>query len=163
MKWPVTGAGKRREFGAELPQRVILQDERQAEGDEDRIERVAPDQRPQDDDLQGGAEHGDDDERREQRQPEIPGRHHDDDADIGAEHEQFAMREIDHVHDAEDQRQAGSDQRQDHAGDDAIDRLNQNEIEGDVVEKGAERVHRQTPRYCLMTACSTVSSAAAEW
>ena len=59
----------------------------------------------------------------DERQPEISGGGEDDDADIGAEHEQFAVGEIHHVHDAEDQRQPGGDQRQDHAGDDAVDRL----------------------------------------
>ncbi len=48
------------------------------------------------------------------------GRQHDH-ADIGAEHEQLAVGEVHHVHDAEDQRQARGDQRQDHAGDDAVD------------------------------------------
>ena len=61
--------------------------------------------------------------RRDQRQPEVAGSGEDDHAHIGAEHEQFAVGEIHDVHDAEDQRQAGSDQRQDHAGDDAVHRL----------------------------------------
>ena len=46
-------------------------------------------------------------------------------ADISAEHEQFAVREIHHVHDAEDQRQPGGDQREDQPADDAVDSLDQ--------------------------------------
>ena len=59
------------------------------------------------------------------------GRQHDD-ADVGAQHEQLAVGEVDHVHDAEDEREARGDQRQDHAGDDAVDRLDDDDVPGDV-------------------------------
>ena len=72
------------------------------------------------------------------------------DADIGAEHQELAVREIDHVHDAEDQGQPGRDQRQDHPGHDAVDRLDQ-----DLVERN---VHVHTPRYRWITGSSTCSS-----
>ncbi len=111
--------------GAELPQRVILQDERDAEGREDGVERIAAQERAQCHDVDDGAEQRHHQRRRDQRQPEIAGRGHGQHADIGAQHEQFAMREIDHVHDAEDERQARGDERQDHAGDDAVQRLDQ--------------------------------------
>ena len=81
-------------------------------------------------------------EASDQRQPEIAGRGQGHHADIGAEHEQFAMREIDHVHDAEDQRQPGGDQRQDHAGDDAVDRLDEQQVERNGMKKLADRAHR---------------------
>ena len=55
-----------------------------------------------------------------------------DHADIGAQHEQLAMGEVDHVHDAEDQGQPRGDQRQDHAGDDAVDGLDQDLVEGNA-------------------------------
>ena len=69
-------------------------------------------------------------------------------ADIGAEHEQLAVGEVHHVHDAEDQRQAGGDQRQDHAGDDAVDRLDD---DADPREWLQGHCHAHTPRYCWMT------------
>ena len=92
----------------------------------------------------------------------FPGRRHHHHAEIGAEHEQFAVREIHHVHDAEDQRQAGGDQRQDQAGDDAVDGLDQQQVEREVLEELDHRVHRYTPRYCLMTGSSTLRSEAAQ-
>ena len=71
-------------------------------------------------------------------------------ADIGAEHEQLAVGEVHHVHDAEDQRQAGGDQRQDHAGDDAVHRLDDDLIAGNGWKNARSR-HAHTPRYCWMT------------
>ena len=126
--------------------RVILQHQRNAESGKDGVERIAADQRPQRHDLQRRAEKRDDQRRGDQRQPEAAGRGDDDEADIGAEHEQFAMREIDHVHDAEDQRQSGRDQRQDHAGDDAVHRLDDEQIERNGVEELTDRVHRSDPQ-----------------
>jgi hypothetical protein len=76
------------------------------------------------------------DQRGEQeREPETAGRRQHDHAHVGAEHEQLAMGEVDHVHDAEDQREAGSNQRQYHAGDDAVHRLDQDLIVGNGLEK----------------------------
>ena len=71
------------------------------------------------------------------RHPEAAGRGQDQHADIGAEHEQFAMREVHHVHDAEDQRETRGDQRQDHAGDDAVHRLDDQQVDRNVWKKCA--------------------------
>src|SRR6185437_2690491 len=54
--------------GAELPERVVLQDQRYAERDQDRVERIAPDQRAQRHDLQRRAEDGDNDRGNDQAQ-----------------------------------------------------------------------------------------------
>ena len=71
----------------------------------------------------------------DERQPEAAaGRQHDH-AHIGAEHEQLAVREIHDVHDAEDQREPGGDQRQDHAGDDAVHRLDDDLLAGNGLQE----------------------------
>ena len=59
----------------------------------------------------------------QQRKPETVGRAEDRQADEGAEHEERAMREAHHVHQAEDQRQARRDEKQQHAIDDAVQEL----------------------------------------
>ena len=99
----------------------------------------------------------------DQRQPETSGGGEDDDADIGAEHEQFAVGEVHHVHDAEDQRQPGGDQRQDHAGDDAVHRLDDDEIQRDGVEELADRAHRSHSQILLDDRVVTSISDAAQW
>jgi len=84
--------------------------------------------------------------RRNQRDPETAGRRQDQDADISAQHEQLAMGEIDHVHDAENQGQSRGDERQDHAGDNAVDRLDQQLIERDRLQQLLHRA-AHTPIY----------------
>ena len=54
------------------------------------------------------------------------------DAHVGAEHEQLAVREVHHVHDAEDEGQPRGNQGQDHPGDDAVDGLDDDDVPGDV-------------------------------
>jgi hypothetical protein len=67
--------------------------------------------------------------------PEIASGGQGDHAHVSAQHEQLAVGKVDHVHDAEDQRQAGGHQRQDHAGHDAIDRLDQELVEGNGLKE----------------------------
>ena len=57
-----------------LPERVLLQHERHAEGGEDGGEGIAAEQRPQRGHLERGAEHRDDERGHEQGEPEAPGR-----------------------------------------------------------------------------------------
>src|SRR5438552_4166850 len=64
------------------------------------------------------------------RDPEITGGGQHDHADISAEHEELAMGEIDDLHNAKNQGQPRGHQRQDHAGDDAVDGLDQQLIKG---------------------------------
>ena len=72
-------------------------------------------------------EHHPDDERTRDRQ-----NHRDDETsghggerrgEIGAEHVQRTMRQVDQIHDAEDQRQAGGQQKQQHAQLHAVEAL----------------------------------------
>jgi len=51
--------------------------------------------------------------------------------EIGAQHEEVAVGEVDDVHDPEDQRQPRGDQRQDHAVHEAVHDLHEDLIEGD--------------------------------
>jgi hypothetical protein len=70
-----------------LPQRVVLQHQRNAESGQNRVERIAADQGAQRDDLHCRAENGDDERSTDQRQPETSSAHEHDEAEIGAEHE----------------------------------------------------------------------------
>ena len=119
----------------ELPQRIILQHQRDAKGGEDRRQRVAPQQRAQGRQIDDRAEQRDHQGGDHQSQPKIAGRRQCDHTDIGAEHEELAMGKVDDVHNAEDQGQPGGDQRQDHAGDDAVDRLDQQLVQRDAREE----------------------------
>ena len=114
---------------AELPERVVLQHQGDAEGGQDGRQGIAAEQRAQSDDMNAGAEQRDDECGDHERKPEVAGGRQHDHAHIGAQHEQLAVGEVHHVHDAEDQRQAGGHQSQNHAGDDAVDRLDQQLIE----------------------------------
>jgi hypothetical protein len=105
---------------APLPERVLLDHERDAERGQDGRQRITADQRPQRRDLQQGAEDGDDDHRDDQRQPVAAGDTQHAGADEGAEHQQIAVREVDDVHDAEDEREPRGDHRQDHAVHEAV-------------------------------------------
>jgi hypothetical protein len=109
----------------ELPQRVILQDQRDAKGSKDRRQRVAAEQRAQCGQVNRRAEQRDDESGGDECDPKIAGSGQGNNANIGAQHEQLAMGKVDYVHDAEDQRQARGHQGEDHAGDDAVDRLDQ--------------------------------------
>ncbi len=90
----------------ELPQRVVLQDQRNAERCENCRERIAADKRPQRHDLDRCSNQRHNQRCNQQRQPEIARRRQHQDADISAQHEQFAVREIDDIHDAENQCEA---------------------------------------------------------
>ena len=48
-----------------------------------------------------------------------------------AQHHEVAVGEVDHVHDPEDQGEAGGDQRQDHAVHEPVDGLDEDLVEGD--------------------------------
>ena len=107
-------------------------------------------------DLQRRAEQRDHQGGEDEREPEAAGGRQHDDAHIGAQHEQLAVGEVHHVHDAEDQREPGGDQRQDHAGDDAVHRLDEDLVVGNGLQERDDGVHAHTPRYWWMTASSTL-------
>ena len=87
------------------------------------VEMVAAIERPDGDHLHGHAGH----QRRDQPQPdageEAVGHRREGRGEIGAEHVERAVRQIDQVHDAEDQRQPGRQQEQQHAELDAVQAL----------------------------------------
>ena len=118
--------------GAPLPERVFLEHERDAEGGEDRLERIAPDERPERRHLEHRAEDRDHHRGDEQRQPEVARGRDRDGPDEAAQHDEVAVGEVDHVHDAEDERQARGHQGQDHAVDDAVDGLDEDLLEPDA-------------------------------
>ena len=66
------------------------------------------------------------------------------------------MGEVHHVHDAEDEGEAGGDQGEDHPVDDAVDRLDE-----DLLERYGHAGY--TPRYWWMTAWLARRSAEGAW
>ena len=85
---------------------------RQAERHHQERVTVSAVQPAQDAEFERGAEASDQDRRGDQREPEIAGPVHGGIADIGAQHEERAMGEVDDAHDAEDQRQAAAEEKQ---------------------------------------------------
>ncbi len=79
--------------------------------------------------LEHHADEPDHDRRDHERDQEAAGEHVRRVADIGAEHENDAVREIDDAHDAEDQRQPTGDEEQDRGLRERIEALRQDEAE----------------------------------
>ena len=113
---------------APLPQRVLLEHQRDAERGEDGRQRVASDQGPERRDLERGAQHGDDDRRHEQGQPVVPGHAQHAGAHERAQHEQIAVGEVDDVHDPEDEGETRGDHGQHHPVDQSVERLDEDLI-----------------------------------
>src|SRR5207249_4875977 len=141
---------------APLPERVLLEHERDPKRREDRRERVAAEERPECRDLEDRAERGDDERRDHQREPEVARDAESGGAREGSEHHELSVSEVHHVHDPEDERQPRGHQRQDHAVDEAVDRLDE-----ELLEREAHGA--QTPRYWWMTAWLARRSAAGAW
>src|SRR5882672_5037903 len=140
---------------AVLPERVVLDDQRDAEGGEDGCERVAADERPERGHLQQRAEHGHGQHGGHEGDPEVARGEEGRRSDVGAQHEQVAVREVHDVHDPEDEREAGGHQREDHAVHEPVDDLHDELVDGDH--------SAQTPRYWWMTVASARSAAAGPW
>ena len=102
---------------------------------------VAAVERPDRDHLQRHA----DDERRDQREDraehEAAGDCGEGRGEIGAEHVERAVRQIDQIHDAEDQRQPGRQQEQQHAELDAVQALFDEVEHGPVPAANSCRSH----------------------
>jgi hypothetical protein len=96
---------------------------------------MAAEQRAQHHHMNGRPEQRDDEAGDHERDPKVSRGSQCNHAQVGAQHEQLAVGEVDHVHDAEDQREAGGHQRQDHACDDAVNRLDQELVEGNRLKK----------------------------
>ena len=84
---------------------------------------IAPIERPDGDHLQDHA--GNERCNEPEREPsnEAVGQRHEGRGEIGAEHVKRSVRQIDEIHDAEDQRQAGRQQEQQHAELNAVQAL----------------------------------------
>ncbi len=90
----------------------LAHDQRQAEGHHQEGTVVAAVEPAQDAEFECGAEAADQDRRDDQGCPEVAGDGDGGVADIGAQHEERAMREVHDAHDAEDQRQSDAEEEQ---------------------------------------------------
>ena len=108
--------------GREGFEQPVLDDDRQAEGDQQRRQDVAAERAVEQERLQRVAEgeHDRHDDRaaRSARHAERWSQREDEER---GEHDQVAMREIDQPHDAEDQRQAGGEERVEAAEQDSLE------------------------------------------
>ena len=96
--------------GGEQLQQRVLDDDREAEGDEQRRQQIVAERAVEQPALQHVADRRHhrhhDDERDERIEAERVGRHQ---RDVGGEHDQVAVRDVDQPHHAEDQRQPGGE------------------------------------------------------
>ena len=101
-----------------------FEEQHHAERGNHRIERRGVPQRTEHQPFERRAGHGQRRHRHGHRRPVVEARlHHQRVGQVRAEHEQLAVREVGHVHGAEDQRQAERDQAVDAAGDEAVEDL----------------------------------------
>ena len=70
--------------------------------------------------------------RHEEGQPEVARGRDGGGPHEAAQHDEVAVGEVDHVHDAEDERQAGGDEGEDHPVDDAVHGLDEDLVERDA-------------------------------
>ena len=108
-------------------QAEVGDDERDAERDQHLAEHVAG-ELAQDEALDEPAERRDDEAAQERREPEVGHDLEDARAEIGAEHEQRAVRQIRDPHQPEDQREARRQQEQQPAEGEAVQRLDGPEL-----------------------------------
>ena len=124
--------GPSNSLGPQIEQHEILDRERDAEGREqlEQFRRLVD--AAQQDDLDQRSDRGDDDRGEGDRAPEAdraaqPIRERE--ADVGAQHVERAMREIDDAGDAENDREAGGDQKQRAGAREAGDELDEVEAQ----------------------------------
>src|SRR2546422_11576188 len=89
--------------------------------------------------LDREAESADEQWREEQAEPELAGALHHRERDVRAEHVEGAVREVDHVHHPEDERQPGGEDEKQGAERDAVQRL----LDRDFGTHPGERLARQ--------------------
>jgi hypothetical protein len=107
--------------------------ERQAEGEQQRVERVvALVERSQQRHLGERAEEGDGDDRDRRRDPEVAGQRGHREHRVRAEHVEDAVREVHDVHETVDERQAAREEDEDGPEREPDDGLHQQHIERDV-------------------------------
>src|SRR5437773_1458001 len=100
----------------------IADHKRDADGEEHLVE-VAATEPPEQQRFDREAERSDEQRGEEQPQPELTGALHDGERDVRAEHVEAAVREVDHVHHPEDERQPGGEDEKQGAERDAVQRL----------------------------------------
>ena len=95
------------------------------------LEEEALHEAPEEGDTEGGAEGGDPEAHRARAQPldDLIG-------GVRAEHVEGAVSEVEHAQDAEDERQPGGDEKEEHGGGEAADGLG--EDEGQIRPGGRE-------------------------
>ena len=132
---PEDVVGQRLEVGAEVPERRVAQQQRQAERAEDlRQHRPAHDVAHE----QEIAEHADggEDQRRDRHRGRGPAAEHrpHDEGRVHRQHDEVAMGEVDDVHHAPDQRQPGGEQ--------GVDGADQQAADDDLEEDGGHGARR---------------------
>jgi hypothetical protein len=106
----------------------------QAEGEEQRIVDAAPVERAHQHPLDGEPEEPHRQRGGDQAEPEAAGIAVEKDPDIGADHEEGAVGEVDDVHQPEDQRQADADEDVDRPERDAGHELQREQVEGEAAD-----------------------------
>src|SRR3972149_2949614 len=101
----------------------VLEEVDQPEREQHLVERRPAVERPQEPPLDERADQPDGQRRQEQRHPEAAGRRDQREARVHAEHVEGAVREVDDVEHAEDQREPDGEQEQQHAVGEAVQRL----------------------------------------
>ena len=125
--------------GRELQQQPVLDDDREPEGDEQRHQQVGAERAVEHQPLQPPAEREHEGQGDQQRHPDRhEQRRREREDEVGGEHDEVAMREVDEPHDAEDQRKAGGVERVESAEQGALD---------DGVDEGHRAAPRNTPRW----------------
>ena len=98
---------------------------------------LGPGEAPEEKSLDHPADRGDEQRRDQCRQPEIEMKPHDEArAEIGAEHEERAMRQIGNPHQPEDQRESRREEEEQTAEGDAVDGKDQPQIHGRCAAAG---------------------------
>ena len=121
--------------GGEQLQQAVLDDDGEAEGHQQRRQQIVAQRAVEQRALQRVADqrHGRHDEQQRGERIDAEGlRHHQ--RDVGGEHDEVAMRDVDQPHHAEDQRQPG--------GEHGVKPADQHALQDDVEPFG----HRQTPK-----------------
>ena len=117
-------------------------DEREAEGEEQAVERVEAVEARQGEALDDDAEEADEERRQDERRPVADAEIGEQQvADEGAEHVERAVGEVDDAQQAEDDREAEAEHRVERAVDQADEELAEEGLDGDAEDHG----HRITP------------------
>ena len=123
----ISGIGRLKRRGAPQDLHALVQEQDDAEGRDHLVEMVAVVEMAEDREFEQQPEHQRGAEREHEREEEIAGEGVEHHGEIGAEHVLDAVREIDEVHHAEHQREAGRDEEQQHAELQPVQRLDDEE------------------------------------